>query len=64
MSEEMANWELQIASETDTSPIDFPALPTETEIYILPDGEIVVADLPVELIELVAQLKSNTIDGC
>jgi hypothetical protein len=25
------------------------ALPTETEIYILPSGEIVVADLPVEL---------------
>ena len=28
---------------------EWPALPTETEIYILPNGEIVVADLPVEL---------------
>ena len=27
----------------------WPALPTETEIYILPNGEIVVADLPAEL---------------
>jgi hypothetical protein len=27
----------------------FAQLPTETEIYILPSGEIVVADLPVEL---------------
>jgi hypothetical protein len=30
--------------------------PTETEIYILPDGRVVVADLPAELSELVAQL--------
>lgn len=29
----------------------WPALPTETEIYILPDGEIVIADLPAELAE-------------
>lgn len=27
----------------------WPTLPTETEIYILPNGEIVVADLPAEL---------------
>jgi hypothetical protein len=27
----------------------WPSLPTETEIYILPNGEIVVADLPAEL---------------
>jgi hypothetical protein len=30
------------------------ALPTETEIYILPNGEIVVADLPSELGEVLA----------
>lgn len=30
---------------------DWPALPTETEIYILPDGQVIVADLPVELAE-------------
>ena len=32
------------------------ALPTETEIYILPNGEIVVADLPAELAASMAQL--------
>jgi len=35
---------------------DWPALPTETEIYILPDGRVVIADLPVELAALLAQL--------
>lgn len=34
----------------------FPALPTETEIYILPDGRVVIADLPVELASLAANL--------
>lgn len=32
------------------------ALPVETDIYILPDGSVVVADLPAELAPLVAQL--------
>ncbi|MCB0064325.1 MAG: hypothetical protein KDE19_19510 [Caldilineaceae bacterium] len=36
--------------------VEWPALPTETEIYILPNGEVVVADLPAELAELVAEL--------
>lgn len=27
----------------------WPGLPTETEIYILPTGEIIIADLPAEL---------------
>lgn len=40
---------------TTNTPADWPALPTETEIYILPNGEIVVADLPAEL---AAQLDS------
>jgi hypothetical protein len=35
---------------------DWPELPTETEIYILPNGEIVVADLPAELAAQLAQL--------
>jgi hypothetical protein len=35
---------------------DWPALPTETEIYILPDGRVVIADLPVELAPVVAHL--------
>ncbi len=46
-----------------TSPADpvslgeaWPALPTETEIYILPDGRVVIADLPAELAPLVQEL--------
>jgi len=35
---------------------DWPALPTETEIYILPNGEIIVADMPAELAAHIAQL--------
>jgi hypothetical protein len=36
-----------------------PALfPTETEIYILPDGQVLFADLPAELADLAAQLGS------
>ena len=34
----------------------FPTLPTETEIYILPDGRVVIADLPAELAGLAANL--------
>lgn len=34
----------------------WPAMPTETEIYILPDGRVVIADLPVELAALFAEL--------
>ena len=34
----------------------WPLLPTETEIYILPDGRVVIADLPAELAGLLAQL--------
>ena len=35
---------------------DFPPLPTETEIYILPDGRVIVADLPVELAAILSSL--------
>lgn len=31
-------------------------LPTETEIYILPDGRVVIADLPADLADLAARL--------
>ena len=34
----------------------WPLIPTETEIYILPDGRVVIADLPAELAEMLAQL--------
>ncbi|MEZ4676125.1 MAG: hypothetical protein R2932_18020 [Caldilineaceae bacterium] len=32
------------------------AMPTETEIYLLPDGRVVIADLPIELADLVQAL--------
>ena len=35
---------------------DWPALPTETEIYLLPDGRVVIADLPAELAPMAARL--------
>lgn len=35
-----------------------PLFPTETEIYLLPDGRVVVADLPAELEAALAQLGS------
>lgn len=38
------------------SAADWPLLPTETEIYILPDGRVVIADLPAELAPLAAAL--------
>ena len=34
----------------------WPLMPTETEIYILPDGRVVIADLPAELATMLAQL--------
>ena len=33
-------------------------MPTETEIYILPNGEVVIADLPAELAETLASLSA------
>lgn len=38
------------------APTPWPLLPTETEIYILPNGRVVIADLPAELAEMLAQL--------
>jgi len=32
------------------------SFPTETEIYLLPDGRVVIADLPMELTPLVSTL--------
>ncbi|MBE2237245.1 MAG: hypothetical protein IAE81_05615 [Caldilineaceae bacterium] len=43
-----------LASET-ASPAGTP-FPVETDIYILPDGRIIVADLPAELADRLAQL--------
>jgi hypothetical protein len=41
---------------------DWPALPTETEIYILPDGRIVIADLPAELALCLSELGAIAAD--
>lgn len=43
------------STTVDSTPV-WPAMPTETEIYILPDGRVVIADLPVELAALFAEL--------
>lgn len=58
MSKEEASGEWQVASDDNPS-LEWPVLPTETEIYILPNGEIVVADLPLELVDLVEQLTTR-----
>lgn len=34
----------------------WPPLPVETDIYILPDGRVIIADLPGELATRLAQL--------
>jgi len=34
---------------------EWPAMPVETEIYIMPDGRVVVADLPAELAGLMEE---------
>ena len=44
------------ASDSEAGQEPFPALPTETEIYILPDGRVIVADLPLELAPLAQAL--------
>lgn len=33
-----------------------PVLPVETEVYILPDGRVLIADLPLELASMVQAL--------
>ncbi len=38
------------------APEAWPTLPVETEIYILPDGQVVIADLPAELTALLSVL--------
>lgn len=40
-----------------------PPMPVETEIYILPNGEIVVADMPAELVSLLVAGNPCTPDG-
>lgn len=53
-------------SGSDPDPaVDWPLMPTETEIYILPDGQVVIADLPAELsdfVDLLGDVEPCTVD--
>ena len=40
---------LNEAGQESAGDLAWPQLPTETDIYILPDGSVVIADLPAEL---------------
>ena len=44
------------SAASETAAQVWPLLPVETEIYILPDGRVIVADLPAELAPLLASL--------
>lgn len=39
------------------------AFPTETEIYLLPSGEVIIADLPIELLSLTKELGAAVASG-
>jgi len=47
--------------QADAADQAWPALPTETEIYILPDGRVIVADLPDELVAAITALGFTTV---
>lgn len=51
---------IKIEMDSPESALGWPMLPTETEIYILPDGRVVIADLPVELAPVLAELGFTT----
>lgn len=44
------------SADTESASQAWPLLPVETEIYILPDGRVIVADLPAELAPLLVSL--------
>lgn len=44
------------ASANSDADLSAFAFPTETEVYIRPDGRVIIADLPAELAALVAEL--------
>ena len=50
-------------SATEPAAGDSFLMPTETEIYIMPDGEVVFADLPAELVGAPRRL-GRTKDSC
>ncbi len=48
--------------QASAPPAAWPPLPTETDIYILPDGRVVIADLPVELTSIPSAL--GVVEAC
>ena len=44
--------------------VDAFELPVETEIYILPNGQIVIADLPAELQPLLEHIGPENVHPC
>lgn len=48
--------------EPDLPPMP-PLMPVETEIYILPSGEVVIADLPAELAAQFAAWNPSEVDS-
>ncbi len=44
------------APHAETAAKAWPLLPVETDIYILPDGRVIIADLPGELATRLTQL--------
>jgi hypothetical protein len=48
--------------EEDVQAAAWSQLPTETDIYILPDGRVVIADLPVELTSIPSAL--GVVEAC
>lgn len=52
----MAPTATSTSAVSEPASLAWPLLPVETEIYILPDGRVVVADLPAELSSLLTTL--------
>lgn len=48
-----------VREQTESARLAEAVFPVETEIYILPDGSVVIADLPIELARPFSQLGSR-----
>jgi hypothetical protein len=52
----------KVAEAENAQAAAWSQLPTETDIYILPDGRVVIADLPVELATIPSAL--GVVEAC
>ena len=52
----------KVAEADNAQTAAWSQLPTETDIYILPDGRVVIADLPVELTSIPSAL--GVVEAC